>query len=100
MILVNFATEKSRRVAPRRSCLARDDFARHPHDIVSRNARRFIVFDSLSAYNFGARLAGNIVDSLEHAQHSDVPQLARKISYTFWPLTSPKFLYAMVGGRN
>lgn len=33
-------------------------------DTVSRNATRFIVFDSLNAYNFGARLVGNVVDSL------------------------------------
>lgn len=80
MILVNFAPVKSRvasrRIASRRvvaRCIAVHrsprfasqrcrayDFARPSPDIVSRNAMRFIVFDSLNAYNFGARLVGNI----------------------------------------
>lgn len=39
---------------------------------------RFIVFDSLNAYNFGARLVGNIADeTLSDVRDIQVYQLAR-----------------------
>jgi len=82
MILVNFAPEKSRRIgcpaSPRATATRERGFAGRSPDTVSRNARRFIVFDSLNAYNFGARPAReNVVDSLGCARRIQVYRLAR-----------------------
>lgn len=60
MILVNFVLGEIASIASHPDNVARGLFS----DTVSRNATRFIVFDSLNAYNFGARLVGNVVDSL------------------------------------
>lgn len=61
MILVNFVVGE---IASRPDNVARTITRGPLLDTVSRNATRFIVFDSLNAYNFGARLVGNVVDSL------------------------------------
>lgn len=90
MILVNFAAEKSRRVALHRSSrlVSRIRFCEAPSDTVSRYAMRFIVFDGLNAYNFGARKQRRW-NSLGCAQHSGVSARTRA-SYILWPLASPE----------
>lgn len=69
MILVNFVPEKSRGVALHRvASIASPRVTTIAHTIlrgllpIPYRGMRFIVFDSLNAYNFGARLVGNTVD--------------------------------------
>lgn len=100
MILVNFVSfsEKSRRVAVASArrvppTMLHERFREIPLDTVSRNARRFIVFDSLNAYNFGARLVGNSRRALSCTRSvSGVRRSHARVLHT--PAFTRTFLYA------
>jgi len=82
------ASPRLPRLAPRHGDAPRERaFAGCSPDTVSRNARRFIVFDSLNAYNFGARLVrGNVVDSLGCARRIQVYRRLARARPTYFGL--------------